>query len=52
MQLWIFYRSCDFMRVFYNLIVKSREKAEQLIIVKRSSLFKGMLGVRWVIIMS
>ena len=31
---------------------KSVQKAEQLIVVKRSSLFKGMLGVLWAIIMS
>ena len=30
---------------------KSVQKAEQLVVVKRSSLFKGMLGVLWVIIM-
>ena len=41
------------MRAFCNLIVKSREKCTKsrtAHIVKRSSLFKGMLGVLWAII--
>ena len=53
-----FIKVVTFMRAFCNLIVKSRErkvykkqKAEQLMVVKYSSLFKGTLGVLWTIIM-
>ena len=54
MQLWIFHQSCDFYESFlqFNSKIKREQgvqKAEQLIVVKRSSLFKGMLGVVWAI---
>ena len=56
MQLWIFYQSSDFYEslLHFNSKIKRKQsvqKAEQLIVVKRSSLFKGMRGVHWAIIM-
>ena len=56
MQLWILYQSSDFYESFLNFDSKikrekSVQKAEQLMVVKYSSLFKGMLGVLWTIIM-
>ena len=56
MQLWILYQSSDFYESFlqFNSKIKrekSVQKAEQLMVVKYSSLFKGMLGVLWTIIM-
>ena len=46
MQLWISYQSCDFYEIFLRFNRrKNVQKAEQLIVTKRSSLFKGMLGV-------
>jgi len=55
MQLWIFYQSCDFYESFlqFNSKIKRKQsvqKAEQLMVVKYSSLIKGMLGVLWTII--
>ena len=56
MQLWIFYQSGDFYDSFlqFNSKIKRKQsvqKAEQLMVVKYSDLFKGMLGVLWAIIM-
>ena len=56
MQLWIFYQSSDFYESFlqFNSKIKRKQsvqKAEELMVVKRSSLSKGMLGVLWAIIM-
>ena len=56
MQLWIFYQSSDFYESFlqFNSKVKRKQsvqKAEQLMVVKYSDMFKGMLGVLWAIIM-
>ena len=56
MQLWILYQSSDFYESFqqFNSKIKrekSVQKAEQIIVVKRFSLFKGMRGVLWAIIM-
>ena len=48
MQQWIFYQSCDFYESFlqFNSKIKrekSVQKAEDLMVVKYSSLIKGML---------